>query len=100
MGEKNSNKIHSNVDDHILLQLDTVHSTYHQGPSDVFHILLSLLYMRAFARQFNLRRLEPNQTARHSLRSSASIFVIKAVTPMEFTTFYSGLTIKYVLHYT
>lgn len=35
--------------------------------------------MRGFVLQFNLHRLEPNQTARRGLRSSASIFVIKRV---------------------
>lgn len=57
--------------------------------------------MHAFVLQFNLHRLEPNQKACRSLRSSASIFVIKRVYPdgiHDIILYYSGLTIKYVLH--
>jgi len=56
--------------------------------------------MRAFVLQFNLHRLEPNQTACRSLRSSASIFVVKRFYPDEIhdTILYSNLAIKYVLH--
>jgi len=56
--------------------------------------------MHAFVLQFNLHRLEPNQTACRNLRSSASIFVIKRVYPdgIHDNILYSGLTIKYVLH--
>jgi len=56
--------------------------------------------MRVFVLQFNLHRLEPNQKACRSLRSSASIFVIKRVYPdgIHDIILYSGLTIKYVLH--
>jgi len=58
--------------------------------------------MRAFVLQFNLHRLEPNQTARRSLRSSAIIFLsLNAFTPQwnsRHYIIYSGLTIKYVLH--